>query len=67
MGGARRVFKTAEENAPMRRNAALDEVGGAAVYLLSDLGGATTGDVIFVDGGYHAMGMAQLQNITAAS
>ncbi|MEM6906023.1 MAG: SDR family oxidoreductase [Pseudomonadota bacterium] len=67
VGGARRVFKTAEENAPMRRNAALDEVGGAAVYLLSDLGGATTGDVIFVDGGYHAMGMAQLQNITAAS
>ena len=38
-------------------------VGGAAVYLLSDLGSSTTGDVLFVDGGYHAIGMAQLDNM----
>ncbi|MEM7507404.1 MAG: enoyl-ACP reductase [Pseudomonadota bacterium] len=63
IGGARRVFKAAEENSPLRRNATLDEVGGAAVYLLSDLGGATTGDVVFVDGGYHATGMAQIGNL----
>ncbi|MEM8790566.1 MAG: enoyl-ACP reductase [Pseudomonadota bacterium] len=65
VGGARRVFKSAEENAPLRRNATLEEVGGAAVYLLSDLGGATTGEVLFVDSGYHATGMAQLDNITS--
>ena len=63
IGGARRVFKETEANAPMQANAALEHVGGAAVYLLSDLGGSTSGDVMFVDGGYHAMGMAQLQNM----
>ena len=63
IGGARKVFKECEENAPLRRNAALEHVGGAAVYLLSDLGASTTGDVIFVDGGYHATGMAQPHNL----
>jgi enoyl-[acyl-carrier protein] reductase I len=38
-------------------------VGGAAVYLLSDLGASTTGDVVFVDSGYHATGMAQPENL----
>jgi enoyl-[acyl-carrier protein] reductase I len=63
VGGARKVYKECEENTPMRRNAALEHVGGAAVYLLSDLGSSTTGDVIFVDGGYHATGMAQPENL----
>ncbi|MEM1384283.1 MAG: SDR family oxidoreductase [Pseudomonadota bacterium] len=63
IGGARRVFKATEENAPMRSNAALADIGGAAVYLLSDLGASTTGEVLFVDGGYHATGMAQLENL----
>jgi enoyl-[acyl-carrier protein] reductase I len=64
IGGARRVYKATEENAPMRSNAALEHVGGAAVYLLSDLGASTSGDVLFVDGGYHATGMAQLENLS---
>jgi enoyl-[acyl-carrier protein] reductase I len=63
IGGARKVFKEYEENTPLRRNAALEHVGGAAVYLLSDLGASTTGDIIFVDGGYHATGMAQPENL----
>ena len=63
IGGARKVFKATEENAPMRANAALDHIGGAAVYLLSDLGASTSGDVLFVDGGYHAIGMTQLENL----
>jgi enoyl-[acyl-carrier protein] reductase I len=63
IGGARKVYKECEENAPLRRNAALEHVGGAAVYLLSDLGASTTGDIIFVDGGYHAIGMAQAANL----
>jgi len=63
IGGARRVFRATEDNAPLRRNAALEHVGGAAVYLLSDLGASTSGDVLFVDGGYHVLGMAQLDNL----
>ncbi|MGM0586597.1 MAG: enoyl-ACP reductase FabI [Pseudomonadota bacterium] len=64
VGGARRVYKTVERNAPMRKNATLDNIGGAALYLCSDYGSATTGEVIFVDGGYHSIGMAQLENLS---
>ncbi|MEM1343665.1 MAG: SDR family oxidoreductase [Pseudomonadota bacterium] len=63
VGGARRVYKASAEAAPMRRNASLDEVGGTAVYLLSDLGGGTTGEVLFVDGGYHTRGMGLLGSL----
>ncbi|MEM6438696.1 MAG: enoyl-ACP reductase [Pseudomonadota bacterium] len=64
VGGARRVYKTVGDNAPMRANATLDHVGGAAMWLCSDYGASTTGEVLFVDGGYHAIGMAQLENLT---
>jgi enoyl-[acyl-carrier protein] reductase I len=60
IGGARRVYRASAETAPLRRNATLDEVGNAALFLLSPLGGAVTGEVLFADGGYHAMGMAPL-------
>ena len=63
IGGARKVYKVCAENAPMRQNAPLEHVGGAAVYLLSDLGGGTTGEVVFVDSGYHALGMVQLDSL----
>ena len=45
------------ERAPLKRNVHLDEVGGAGLYLLSDLSGAVTGEVHHVDCGYHAVGM----------
>lgn len=64
VGGARRVFKATQDNTPLRSNAALEHVGGTSVYLLSDLGASTSGDVLFVDGGYHAIGMAQLENLS---
>jgi len=63
IGGARKVYKNTEANAPLRRNATLDNVGGAALYLCSDIGAGTTGEIIFVDGGYHAIGMAQPTNL----
>jgi enoyl-[acyl-carrier protein] reductase I len=63
IAGARKVYKAAEANAPMRANASLDAVGGTALYLASDLGASTTGEVIFVDGGYHVIGMAQPENL----
>jgi enoyl-[acyl-carrier protein] reductase I len=43
--------------APLRRNVTADDVGNTAVYLASDLSSAITGDIHFVDAGFHAMGM----------
>ena len=63
IGGAKKVYKVCAENAPLRQNATLGDVGGAALYLLSDLGGGTTGEVLFVDSGYHTLGMVQLENL----
>jgi enoyl-[acyl-carrier protein] reductase I len=46
-----------EERAPLRRNIEADDVGAAGAYLLSDEARATTGTILYVDSGYHAMGM----------
>ena len=58
IGGARFVMKWHAENAPLRRSVTLDEVGGAALFLLSDQGMGTTGEIIHVDAGYNIVGMA---------
>ena len=63
IGGARKTFRHAEANAPMRVNATLEAIGGTALYLCSDAGVATTGEVIHVDGGYHIMGMPRPDNL----
>ena len=63
IGGARKTYKTTEMNAPMRSNATLEAVGGTAVYLASDQGAFTTGEIIRVDGGYHILGMMQSENL----
>ena len=63
IGGARKTFRTTEANSPMRANATLESVGGTAVYLASDYGQGTTGEIICVDGGYHVLGMAQSENL----
>ena len=63
IGGARKTFRHAEANAPMRANATLEAIGGTALYLCSDAGVATTGEVIHVDGGYHIMGMPRPDNL----
>jgi enoyl-[acyl-carrier protein] reductase I len=63
IAGSRKVYRATELNAPLRANATLEAVGGTAVYLASDLGACTTGEVIFVDGGFHAIGMAQPDNL----
>ncbi len=59
IGGARKTFKHTAQNAPMRDNATLAAVGGTAVYLASDAGACTTGEIIRVDGGFHVLGMPQ--------
>lgn len=63
IGGARKTFKHTDANAPMRANATLEAVGGTAVYLASDAGACTTGEIIRVDGGYHVLGMPQSENL----
>jgi len=63
IAGARKVYQTAANNAPLRRNSTIDEVGQAALFLLSDMSGGITGDVLYVDGGYHAMGMPREENL----
>jgi len=55
--GFRKMLGMSEEAAPMRRLVSQEEVGKTAVWLGSDLSSAVTGDVIYVDGGYHVMGM----------
>ncbi len=57
IGDFRYILKWNQLNAPLRRNVTIDEVGGAAVYLLSDLGRGVTGEVHHVDCGYHVVGM----------
>ena len=63
IGGARATFKHTGANAPMRANATLAAIGGTAVYLASDAGICTTGEIIRVDGGYHVLGMPQPENL----
>ncbi len=63
IGGARKTYKHTDMNAPLRSNATLEAVGGTAVYLASDAGACTTGEIIRVDGGYHVLGMPQPENI----
>ncbi len=57
IGDFRYILKWNELNAPLRRTVTTDEVGNTAVFLVSDLGRAITGEVMHVDGGYHIVGM----------
>ena len=57
IGDFRYILNWNELNSPLKRNTTTDEVGGAAVYLLSDLGRGVTGEVHHVDSGYHVVGM----------
>jgi len=53
----RYILKWNELNSPLKRNITAEEVGNAALYLLSDLGTGMTGEIMHVDGGYHVVGM----------
>ncbi|MEM9434098.1 MAG: enoyl-ACP reductase FabI [Pseudomonadota bacterium] len=57
IGDFRYIMKWNEYNAPLRRTVTQEEVGKSALYLLSDLGSAVTGEVLHVDAGYHVVGM----------
>ena len=57
VGDGRTMFKWIRELTPLRQTIALDHVGGAALYLLSDLSAGVTGEVHFVDAGYNVIGV----------
>ncbi|MEY4268852.1 MAG: hypothetical protein RLZZ58_68 [Pseudomonadota bacterium] len=59
IGDFRLILKWNEYNAPLRRNVTIDDVGGSALYLLSDLAAGVTGETHHVDAGYHTVGMKQ--------
>jgi enoyl-[acyl-carrier protein] reductase I len=55
---ARAVYRWNAEHAPLRRNVSLEEVGHAALYLLSDLSSGVTGEIHYVDSGYNIIGVS---------
>jgi enoyl-[acyl-carrier protein] reductase I len=57
IGDFRYILKWNEYNSPLRRNVTIDDVGGAALYLLSDLASGVTGEMHHVDAGYNVVGM----------
>ena len=57
IGDFRYILKWNEYNAPLGRNTTLPDVGGAALFLLSDIGSGVTGENLHVDSGYHVVGM----------
>jgi enoyl-[acyl-carrier protein] reductase I len=57
IGDFRYILRWNQLNAPLKRNVTIEDVGGAAVFLLSDLGSGVTGEVHHVDAGYHVVGM----------
>jgi enoyl-[acyl-carrier protein] reductase I len=57
IGDFRYILKWNQYNSPLRRNITLGDVGGASLYLLSDLASGVTGEIHHVDGGYNIVGM----------
>ncbi len=57
ISGARHIYRWSEENAPLKRSVQLKDVGGAALYLLSELSNGVTGEVHHVDCGYNIVGI----------
>ncbi|HHQ43181.1 MAG TPA: enoyl-ACP reductase [Chromatiales bacterium] len=57
IGNFRKLLEHAERTAPLRRNVTIEEVGNAAAFLCSDLASGITGEVLYVDSGYHILGL----------
>ena len=64
IGDAKFLYKWNEDHSLLKRNVDINEVGGSALYLLSDLASAVTGEIHYVDAGYNKVGMPNPKNIT---
>ncbi|MDN2568217.1 enoyl-ACP reductase FabI [Aquibium sp. A9E412] len=60
---ARQMFSYQSRNAPLRRSVTIDDVGGSALYLLSDLSASVTGEIHYVDAGFHITSMPTLDEL----
>ncbi len=63
IGSARAMYKWNQKHSPLKRNVAVEEVAGAGLYLLSDLSGGVTGEVHFVDSGYHLISIPRQEDL----
>jgi len=64
IGDAKFLYKWNEDHSLLKRNVDINDVGGSALYLLSDLSSAVTGEIHYVDAGYNKVGMPNPKNIT---
>ena len=64
IGDAKFLYKWNEDHSLLKRNVDINDIGGSALYLLSDLAGAVTGEIHYVDAGYNKVGMPDPKNIT---
>ena len=62
---ARLMYSFQKRNSPLRRTVSIEEIGGTATYLLSDLGSGVTGEIHFVDSGYNMISMPRLDELKA--
>jgi enoyl-[acyl-carrier protein] reductase I len=62
IGDFRYILKWNELNSPLRRNVTTQEVGGAGLFLLSELGSGVTGEILYVDSGYNTIGMVAVDS-----
>ncbi|BAZ93980.1 enoyl-[acyl-carrier-protein] reductase [NADH] [Thiohalobacter sp. COW1] len=61
IGNFRKLLEYGEQNAPLRRNVSIEEVGNAAAFLCSDLASGITGEITYVDGGYNIVGAPEME------
>jgi len=64
IGDAKFLYKWNEDHSLLKRNVDINDIGGSALYLLSDLSAAVTGEIHYVDAGYNKVGMPNPKNIT---
>ena len=64
IGDAKFLYKWSEDHSPLKRNVDASDVGGAALYLISDLASGVSGEIHYVDAGYNKVGMPNPKNIT---
>ena len=64
IGDAKFLYKWNEDHSPLKRNVDANDVGGAALYLISDLASGVSGEIHYVDAGYNKVGMPNPKNIT---
>ena len=67
IGDARAMFAFQQKHSPLGRGVTLDELGGSALYLLSDLSGGVTGEINYVDSGYNVISMPRPEELKSGN